>query len=148
MAIDVKSKTIDGEVYEFYQLSPRKAVKILTRLLRIIGKPVGKAVGNVEGSVMDLELSGAVMGEIVASLTDKLDEDVVLDTIEQLLEPVMCDGKQVGKQFETHFAGRIGHLMKVVWAALEVNYSDFFDGGFGLGSLAKRATASKSAPAT
>lgn len=150
MARDLQTRTIDGELYEFYQLSPRIAVKILTRLLKVVGSPVGEALGRSTGSesLLDLELKGDVMGNIVKALTERLDEDMVLNTIEELLQPVMCKGIKVGPQFETHFAGRISHLMKVVWAALEVNYSDFFGEGFGLEGLRARVVASKSIPVT
>jgi hypothetical protein len=123
--INVETREIDGHNYEFYQLGAVKSLKILTRILKIIGEPIGLITG--EATVKDFlktELNSDILGKALKALTDKLDEELVVNTIKELLEPVLCDGKRI--QFDLHFQGRIGHLLKVVKAALEVNYKDFF----------------------
>lgn len=144
---DCKKVEIDGRTYEFYHMSPRTSVKILTRLLKLIGHPMGAAMSAAKGkkSILDVELKTDLLEKIVTGLFDNLEEDMVLDTIETLMGPVMCEGKQVGKAFDTHFQGEIGHLMKVTWEALKANYDDFFDVSSGIVSQARdlRATMSE-----
>lgn len=132
MSIQVETRDIDGHTYEMFQMSATKSIKVLTRIMKLIGEPIGLLSGGVETkkSVLDLELNSDILGRALKAIAEKLDEDMILTTIKEILEPVQCDGKRI--LFETHFQGRIGHMFKVVKAALEVNYKDFFDAASGL----------------
>ena len=133
-------KTIDGEQYTFCQLPARKNMKLLTRILKIVGPALGGAVsgGDVE-SIMDLDIDP---GAIISQLCSRLDENEVEYIIDSLLSQVLCAGKgEVSKVFDQHFGGRLPHMFKVVAAALEVEYGDFFGGKLDIGNLLKsRAT--------
>ncbi|MEW5803911.1 MAG: phage tail assembly chaperone [bacterium] len=124
-------KDIDGEQYTFYQLAPKKSLKLLTRILKIIGGPIGTAIGK-DGmsmkaeSLFDLDID---LGAVVGHLCRNLDENEVEAIVDSLMSQVFVDGKgEVSKVFDEHFGGRLPHLFKVVFAALEVEYGSFFDG--------------------
>lgn len=133
MARETIIKTIDEHKYEFYQFGAIQAVKVLTRLLKIIGEPIGMAitgVGKKSKSILDQEIDKDALGKAIRALTERLDDNEVLSLINALMEQVLCDGKRI--IFDTHFKGRIGHMFKVVKEAIEAQYSDFFEGGLGL----------------
>lgn len=140
-------KTIDGEQYTFYQMNPRKSLKLMTRILKLIGAPVGTAFGGHEKtkSVFDQDIN---IGVIVEKLCDRLDENEVEYIIDQLLSQVTVAGKgEISKVFDEHFAGRLPHLFKVVFACLEVEYGDFLAGLSGLTkSLGGRAGMTQGIP--
>lgn len=130
-------KVIDGEQYTFCQLPPKKSLKLLTRILKIIGAPIGAAIGTWDGAgpaedvenILDREID---LGAVVRQLCDRLDENDVEYIVDMLLSQVLHAGKgEVSKVFDEHFGGRLTHLFKVIFAALEVEYADFFDGKFG-----------------
>lgn len=141
-------KTIDGEEYTFHQLDPMTSTMILTKILKIAGTSVGMAVDQVAKSgvdnLMDAEVDAVIgkmdISSIVASLCDRLNEVEVREIIIAMTSQVICKGKgEISKVFNEHFKGRILHLIKVVMAAMEVEYADFFAEGFGLQNLLRKA---------
>jgi hypothetical protein len=126
-------KTIDGEKYTFCQLPAKKSLKLLTRLVKIVGPSLGAAVGSVaEGdidiqTVLDRHLD---LGAVVAALCDRLEENEVEAIVDTLLSQVIHAGQgEVSQKFEVLFAGRLPHLFKVLAAALQLEYGDFLAGG-------------------
>lgn len=121
------SKNIDGSKYEFQQFGASHSLKVLTKLTKICGESITLAMTATKGSgnFFDREFDSDVLGKAVRSLVDKLDEDQVIDLIEELTaRHVLCDGKQF--VFDAHYEGRLDHLFKVLGAALEVQYGNFF----------------------
>ncbi len=148
MAREAVEKTIDEEVYIFHQMDPMTSVMILTKILKITGGSLGKAVDQVAKSGIDNLIEAEVgeiaekmdIGSIVASLCDRLDENDIRQIIITMLEQVTCKGKgEVSKCFNVHFKGRVSHLLKVVGAALEVEYADFFGEGSVVQGFLKQA---------
>jgi hypothetical protein len=149
MGRQVESRTIDGRLYEFYQVSPKIALKVLTRVTKLLGEPLGILGGQLAGSKKDgiaalLEQdTSELLPKAVSLFVTRLDETEVQQVIDWLLEPVHVqteDDKGTRRiMFERDFQGRIGHLMKVVLAALEVNFQDFFSENSGLGAIFQRA---------
>lgn len=137
-------KVIDGETYTFCQLPPKKSLKLLTRLLRIIGPTVGAAMegigaGNL-GNVAALIGADIDLSVIVTALCDRLDENEVEAIIDTLLSQVIHNGQgEVSKKFDALFGGRLPHLFKVVGEALRVEYGDFLAGMPDLSALGARA---------
>lgn len=139
-------KKIDKYEFEFYPMPPRVALKLLTRLTKILGKPLGLAAdtfmklgNNGEKGILETALNANIpsdaFAKVMEALAENLEEDQVVDTIETLLESVHGQfEKDRGTrrlQFDIDFAGQTPLLLKVVAAALEVNYGDFFAGGLG-----------------
>jgi hypothetical protein len=105
----------------------------------------GGVLGNEKkegGSILDQKFDPDLLPKAARIFCERLDEDQVLEMIDWLLAPVLVKTpKDQGTrklQFEIDMQGRIGHLMAVVIAALEVNYSDFFYENSALAGLLKR----------
>jgi hypothetical protein len=114
---------IDGQLYAFTHFPATKATKLLTRLMKMIGEPLS-LFASAGG--LNAELSGDLIGRAVTALGMKLDENEVERTVKDLLEGVRCNNQFI--VFDTHFAGRVGHLFKVLAAQLKFQYEDFFGG--------------------
>jgi len=139
MAREAVEKDIDGEVYTFYQMKPRKSLKVLVKIFKLVGASIGKAAEGMAGketeSILDIDI-GAIMG----LLADRLDETETEQVIDLLLEQVHHKGKgEVSKAFDDLFTGRMSHLLKVAGAAMEVEYADFFGEGSVLQGFLKQA---------
>jgi hypothetical protein len=60
----------------------------------------------------------------VRALCQNLNEKEVLDLIKELLTSATQKNNPVN--FEEHFQGRLGHMIKVVAKVVEVQFADFF----------------------
>ena len=133
-------KTIDGVDYLMYEMNPFKSAALLSRLLKLLGKPISKIIQGVnkkEGkSLMDSDFDQDMIGVAVEELTSRLHEkeieklmkDLVVSDLTTYKTDEMEDFKKLGN-IENHFGKfSILHLFKVVKFALEVNFADFFAG--------------------
>jgi len=126
-------KMIDGEDYTFCLLPPRQSVRLLTKIMKIIGPALGTIVegndlSNLD-SVQDIDFD---LSKAVSALFDHVNEDDVDMIIDALISQVIHKGTgDLSKSFDYHFQGRLPHLFKVIGAALEVQYGDFFAGKLG-----------------
>ena len=137
MAREETQKTIDGEEYTFYKMKATTSLRLLTRLFKIVGAPAGAAINGISTDdikgVLDKEIN---IGDMVTSLCDRLDEYIVEQTNLDILSQTVHKGSgRVKDKFDDHFKGRIGHMFKVVTAALQAEYSDFFGEGIGIQNL-------------
>lgn len=135
---------IDGKKYEIFQLAPKESLRILTKIIRIVGGPVGISLASMKGiknlkDLLDSDVGSDLIGSLISTLAGRLDEKDVLDICETLLNNVSCDGVLIQQMEHPNFQGKPFHLLKVVKSALEVNYSDFLQGNSALGSLIKKA---------
>jgi len=115
--IHTREITVDDKSYSVTQFSASKGMKMLTRLVKILGEPMAAFFSDPDAE-MELAFPAAL-----AALSDKLDEDVVLQTVKELVESLTTSEGPV--QFDTYFAGQFGHLFKVLGKILEVQYGDF-----------------------
>lgn len=121
MAKEIVKEEIDGVIYQFAQLAPTVALKLLTRLIKLVGGPMA---AMSEPSMADL-------GSIVSKLGENLDSDQVIDTIKMALSQTFPLGSTtlapLSEQFDAHFINHgTFHMFKVLKKALEVQYGDFF----------------------
>ncbi len=139
--IEMQKRTVDGDVYEFSQFGTKESLRVLSKLSKILGKPIAlgfaalgtdpkKPEPEVEGeqkkSLFDREINKEILAQAIDAFTERLDENEVIDLIETLAgKNVLCNGKPV--IFNSHYEGKIAVLFKVVAAALEVQYGNFFD---------------------
>lgn len=133
-------KTIGNCKFEFLPIPPSPAIKLVTRILKIVGEPVGLvldgAVASGEGNIVQKLLEGkiakGVLAEAVRSLINRLDENEVEQTIFMLMEYVhgqLPGDKGVHKlNIDIDFQGEIGLLFEVFVAAVEVNFGTFLRG--------------------
>ena len=143
MPKELIEKTIDGETYQIGQATTSKQLVLLTRLNRLILEPLGSLAGSAE-KFTDLENMQLDIKAATAALAKNLDEKIVLATVKELLEVVIYNGQVVG--FDVHFQGRLGHMFKVVYAVLEAQYADFFEGLSGFRGSVLQALKQKKVP--
>lgn len=127
---ELATKIVDGESYEFSQMGAKEALRMLTRLAKIVGKPVALTISSLKkpegGDFLDTEINMDFVGSAVEALVQNLEQNEVLDIIETLCaKNALCNGAKI--IFNSHYESRLGHLFKVLWAALEVQYGNFFD---------------------
>jgi len=135
-----KEVTIDEVTYKMYPLSPFKSSKILTRILKLIGRPLGKLIGESQkdakgnGSLLDADVNPEIIGMALEALTERMEENAIEKLMKDLLPTDLItfsvDGEDYKKivNIESHMNKRekgLMHLFKLVKFSLEVNYSDF-----------------------
>ena len=97
-------------------------------------------VESIKDANIDIE-------KVVTGLTTALDENETEKIILVLGEQIICNGKKLTKEvIDTEFCGDILSLYKVVAAALEVQFGDFFGEG-GVFAGAKGLLEKSSTPA-
>lgn len=134
---------VDGKLYEFEKWGADDSLDVLIDLAQIVGGPVGQAIGSVfskEG--VNQEIDAGMLGFVVEGLLKNMKKDIVKPLIKKLSsEKVLCDGRPV--KFNVHYADDLMHLFRVVKAALEVQYGNFFvafQGAVGLSRTQRKAS--------
>lgn len=137
----IKEVTIGEIEYKITPMNPIKATKVLTRVLKIIGKPLAKLIGNSKKSapgesLLDAELGEGLIGEAIEALVERLDEGEVERLIKELINKDYVTYSEDGEfkklvNVDGHFgeveSGLMG-MFSLVKSVLEANYSDFFGG--------------------
>jgi hypothetical protein len=125
------NRDVDGQTYEFYLMGPKDQIKVMNYMARTVGKPLGAAIKNDPSSAADiLDTSASMIGDFITHLVESVDDDEVIAKIEKILEYVHIK-KEKGfapVKMEADFHGKLSHMFKVVYAALEVNFGDFLAG--------------------
>lgn len=137
MARELISKEIDGELYSFSQFGAKESVRVLLKIGKIVGEPMALFFGSMSGSgnLLDRKMDGSLLGQAAKALFQKAEEKEVLELLELLTaKSCQCSGKMI--DFNLHYEGRLPHMFRVLQAAIEVQYGNFFDAlsGFGLTS--------------
>lgn len=133
-------REIDGEVYTFHMLKPRKSLTLLTKIVKLLGPSIGKAFSK-EVKVKEILNADINIGDAVIEFSSKLDDDRVQYIIDVLLTQVIHHGKGTLSNevaYDELFSGRLKHLFKVVTKAMEVQYADFFGDEDFLGILIRK----------
>lgn len=135
MARELIEKEIDGATYSFSQFGAKQGVKTLLKIGKMIGEPMALAFGSFsgEGPLLERKIDGNMLGMAAKALFSRADDNEVLELITLLAATsCQCDGKQI--DFNSHYEGRYGHMFKVLQAAIEVQYGNFFDALTDLGA--------------
>jgi hypothetical protein len=139
---DAKEVVVEGETYRFRMLDPLTASDMLVDLSKVLGPVIAEVGGGLLGDNADglaglmegikggdVELGGGVTRGI-RELFDRLEKDKLREMIKTLSGT--CEVKNGDKWpelesiFPRHFQGRIGHMYQWLYAALGVQFADFF----------------------
>ncbi len=118
-----KSRLIGDETYYATPLDAVAALKIQTKLIKIIGPSALALVGNKVESVKDLI---PLLPKMLPSLLSNFDDEKVNDLVLMLFERnifTMKAGALIPIEFSTYFVGKLTDMWKVVAFILEVNFS-------------------------
>lgn len=145
MAREDINKEIDGENYMFKALPATQSLKLAIKIIRFAGLPltvtldsvfsgsgdqkkeVSKELGfdtNLENEIKFSDIGEAIVGRLDTN------EEEVIDIIKASLKATLHSGSGLLSSpgiFDVHFSGRLAHMGKVFFAALEAEYQDFFN---------------------
>ena len=116
MALETKTKEIGGQKYVVTTFPAGRAFELLYELKDALGESFGSLLSSSAESAL-------------ARIGGKLNKQEAADLVLRLLELTSVGGTSEGfkrETFDAHFAGRIGHLFRVLAFVIEVNYEDFF----------------------
>jgi len=142
---DIVSKTIGQDTYTFTQFGTTQSWKVLVKLGKILGPAVGDFLSKWEkgSKILDQDVA-KIAGPLIAQLMDRIDPDTSADLIKEILNSVMVGGKRIDDAlFEVHFRQKIPLMFKVLAAALEVQYGNFYDALSELDALKNSTTTSE-----
>lgn len=134
-----QSRTIGGLVYTVQALPTRRALQVMTRVLKMAAPGFGD-VASLERAAEHL---GALVGTLTA-LLGELDEAVLLFLCESFAEVSKVEiapGRPIalaGPAFDEHFRGKLPDLFEWLRFAVEVTYGPLVPW---LKSIAAKATA-------
>ena len=114
---------LDDVHYLATQYDATKALKLLIRLSKIIGKPLGILTSQTDNEA----LKQGLIGDAIDALTQRIDADETLNLIDQILKCVTIFDGDTNRQiiFDIDFQGKLGHLFKLLKEVLTFQYSDF-----------------------
>lgn len=127
MAIETFTKIICENEYMVTELPARRALRLQTKLVKLIGPSAAlmvTAVSKDESSADDC------IPQCVALLVNQLDEKTFDQFVVEMLQQVRKNGMELNeKTIDTEFAGNLNELFLVLQYVLEVNFGDFFQKG-------------------
>lgn len=135
---------IDDKKYEFAKWGAEDATDTLLDLAAIVGKPLGLGLAALTGkdeegkSGLDKKIDPNIIGSVMEALSQNVGSNKA--TIKALIkklssDQVFCDGAKIN--FNLHYQDKTLHMFKVVRAALEVQYGNFFAALQGFGGILK-----------
>lgn len=138
-------REVDGQTYQIEQFGPTKAIKVLTKLVKIVGEPLALAIG---GAGLSKEAQAEIFGKAIGAISTRINEEEVVGMLKTLAESCLKGDQGAKINFELDFAGKLGHLFKLCKAVLEVQYGDFLGELVDLSGSLKKAEAKTSAKST
>lgn len=133
--IESKEKIIEGAKYYVSQFPARRALKIKTRLIKLLAPSLFSTVSGANSkNILDAEINTDSIGKAVELLVNRLEENELENLIMELLCMTRRDGKEITPQlFDTIYAGNFYELYQALYFIIEVNYGSFFQ-AIGIGS--------------
>lgn len=117
--MEQKSKSIGTNIYLVTQMDAISALKIQTKLIKILGEGIFSLLGSAENSKNKLV-------QIIPKLMENFDDELVTELVLSLFEKgIFTKEKDHSKvvDFATHFAGKPMEMWQVAAFILEVNFS-------------------------
>lgn len=157
--IVTQTKNIDGHDFTVTQLPGFRSMRMLNRLMRVLGPGLAKLAGEVQNAQRKLpklrsvdqllNVDVSAFGEGLTELFAKLSDDELESITRALLEGTRVKSATITKGqdiellpvFDVVMQGRVWTSLKLLVFAVEVNYGDFFASmGLRSGALAQLVT--------
>lgn len=128
------TKEIEGIAYTTTTLPASVGLVIAPKLLALLGEKVAALLFATHGEgsmVEELLQDPKVQGQILASIADKVAATDGLLIVRDLLQTTECNQIKIGEthiqgsvadHFDSHFAGRYGHLFRVALWVARINF--------------------------
>jgi len=134
--IKTRSKRIDEKEISVTQLPGRRALRLKTRLLKLVGPSFSKLLGQAKNVTAEADI-----GPALELLADKLDPHDFESLVLEILSGTRIDGTEINESsFDLIFGGEMLLMYKVVAFSLKVQFEDFF-GSSVFTNLVQRAQA-------
>lgn len=135
---------IDGVTYIVTPFGATRALLILKRLVDAVGGPLARMVGSINvADVMKSNIDGEALALSINELATKLSAEGMVELIQELLQKTEQQKSIGGKltnesitpeNFDLVFAGKLGHIPKLVVEVVKLNFGNFLQiGGGGKG---------------
>lgn len=122
--IEPKEKEIDGNIYLVTQMPAMKAIRVQSRLMKILGPAFAEMI------IAKKEDPDSCLPKAVTLLVNQLDAETFANLVIELMQGVRRNGAEMKKEsIDIQFAGKLNELFLVLQFVLEVNYADFFQEG-------------------
>lgn len=125
------NKIIDGENFIIAYLDPDTSIDLLCKIAEIIIPTFGAGFKGQEIDIDSLIDKKIDISLIIDQFFKKFNSTEVKSIIKTLFSQVIHKGHGSlldQAAYNTLFSGRLKFMFKVVYACLEVQYADFFDG--------------------
>jgi hypothetical protein len=147
---ETQTREIGGRTFTVTQLPPRRALKLLRRVVAVLGPPLAQGLSATSGRGLK-EVDLTALAPALEKLFEQLDDAELDALIDGALATARLDGKEVLPVFDLVFRGRLPDVFKLLVFALEVHFADFFDGTGGglldaLKAFASRTSTTSSGP--
>lgn len=131
MPREQKEKEIDGQIYQVTQTNAFKALKMQTKLIKILGPGLFSFVGSqgltgVMSLLDETNNDKSAASKLLPILIENFDDEEANTLITLLFEKgvFLKDGDaSVPLDFEEHFIGKPLTLWKVAWFVVETNFA-------------------------
>ena len=130
-------RNIDGLEYRFSQMGAEQATELLMEISSSVGETVGLLVGPLTSflrpgkadlnSKLDEPFDPELFAKAARAFFNSTDKKKVVRVLKEFIgdNACTCDNKKIN--FNVHYQGKLGHMFKVFFAALEAQYGNFSD---------------------
>jgi len=133
MSVEQKKTVIDGVTYSVTQLDAVSALKIQTKLVKVLGGGIYGILENIDKvkSIEDAsKLTGDILKAVIPAIANNFDDDTATQLVLSLFErnvfyDRVIEGQTVPTvlEFETYFIGKPQLMWKLALFILQVNFS-------------------------
>lgn len=119
---------VDGIRYAVTQYSGTKGTEIFIKLVKAVGEPLSFMLKGVQGG-LDAEVNMEMFGQAFRAFSMSADPKEFTFLVKDILDGVLIfDGEENRSiKYDLDFAGKIGHMFKVVWLVVKFQFADFLD---------------------
>lgn len=113
-------KTVNGITYIVKQMDAVNAIKLQTRLLKLLGSGF---FNMLDGGGLTKEKLAEMLPIIMDRFDDELANKIILSLFDDNILIKGEDGALFGLDFKTHFIGRLNDMWAMVPFILQVNFN-------------------------
>jgi hypothetical protein len=139
MPVEPKQLELNGKKFTLSPLPAMRQYKLMTRLGKVAGPALRELrelkLGEIGKGTDPGKLEAGPFLGAAAALFEHLEADEAEAILRELLTGALVEGAPLLKVFDLELQGEMGTVLRLLAAALEVNFGSFF-GGSGGGGIA------------
>lgn len=125
MKENFKELEVNGMTYMVQYYPATQGTKIFLTLTKLVAEPIANGIGGLSGDInpSDADVS-KFLPQAVSALMTNVEPEKTTAFIKEILSTTICEGEEISKTFNTHFAGKQGHMLKLVLEVLKFQFGD------------------------